>query len=251
MKPVRAGTGAGSTDFERSTSSTPFDAIRRIRPDATEYWSARDLMPLLGYPKWREFKAALERAAASCVAQGHDPMDHFLGSTLKNPNGRPADDVQLSRLGAYLTAMNGDPRKPNVAMAQGYFAVKTREAELRTDTPKAITNLEMLAAMATEAVRLEQRTSTLEAQNRVLEAKIETIAGGSGYFTVKAWARLHGMQIPRPRAAEIGKQCAQICRDRDLEIGQVPNEEYGTINTYPEAIINEVMGYQAAHGPRS
>lgn len=249
-RPALMDAGSRLTQLEGSTSGTPFDAIQRTRPDGKEYWSARDLMPLLGYPRWQDFKAALLRATASCQAQGHDPLEHFSGSTLKTPNGRPSDDVQLSRFGAYLTAMNGDPRKPNVAMAQGYFAVKTREAELRIDTPKTITNLEMLAAMATEAVRLEQRTSTLEAQNRVLEAKIETIAGGSGYLTVKAWARLHGMQIPRPRAAEIGKVCARLCRDRGLEIGQARDEEYGTINTYPETIIDEVMT-QATHGPQS
>jgi DNA-damage-inducible protein D len=251
VKPVRVGTGSRLAQLEGITSVTPFDGIRRTRTDGAEYWSARDLMPLLGYPRWQDFKAALARATASCQAQGHDPLEHFSGSTLiKSTRGRRTDDVELSRFGAYLTAMNGDPRKPNVAMAQGYFAVKTREAELRTDTPRPITNLEMLAAITTEAVRLEQRTSTLEAQNRVLEAKIETIAGGSGYLTVKAWARLHGRQIPRPRAAEIGKVCARLCRERGLEIGQARDEEYGTINTYPETIIDEVMS-QATHGPQS
>lgn len=43
--------------------------------------------------------------------------------------GSKQEDYRLLRLGFYLTAMNGDPRKPEVAAAQSYFAIKTREAE--------------------------------------------------------------------------------------------------------------------------
>ena len=36
-----------------SGAASPFDAIKRTRDDGTEFWSARALMPLLGYgEKW-------------------------------------------------------------------------------------------------------------------------------------------------------------------------------------------------------
>jgi DNA-damage-inducible protein D len=35
-----------------------FDAIRRLRDDDSEYWSARDLMLMLGYDKWQRFTNA-------------------------------------------------------------------------------------------------------------------------------------------------------------------------------------------------
>jgi DNA-damage-inducible protein D len=250
MKPVHVGTGGGFDHRQYSMSApsvTPFDAIKLTKSDGTEYWSARDLMPLLGYPRWQPFNAAIERAITSCAAQGHEATIHFLRSTVKTPNGRPSDDVQLSRFGAYLTAMNGDPRKPNVAMAQGYFAVKTREAELNTNAPKPTTTLEMLQQTIAFAVTQEKRvslleeyTATLETQTRVLTAKIETITNDSGYFTIKAFAHNHGFQLPNSLANPMGRKCSKLCRERGLKIGKAPDERHGKVNTYPEAVIYEV-----------
>jgi DNA-damage-inducible protein D len=194
--------------------STPFDAIRQMRPDGTEFWSARSLMPLLGYPRWQEFKAVLDRASISCDVQGQNPTDHFSGLTLKTPTGRPSEDIQLSRFGAYLLAMNGDPSKPEIAAAQGYFVVKTREAELKVQTP--LSSFAMIAALATQADQLEQRTSALEAHNLILTAKVETITSNSGWFTVKAWASLRSLSMPNEQAKTIGKKCAALCRERGI-----------------------------------
>src|SRR5438067_13115778 len=48
------------------------------------------------------------------------------------PHGgvREIKDYNLSRLACYLIAMNGDPRKPEIAAAQVYFAVTTRAHEM-------------------------------------------------------------------------------------------------------------------------
>lgn len=114
-------------------AQSPFDSIQRFRSDGAEYWSARELMPLLGYRKWERFNDAIDRAKISCAAAGSDEQSHFPegGKLVKLPQGGTVErkDFELSRLAAYLTAMNGDPRKPEVAAAQSYFAIKTREAE--------------------------------------------------------------------------------------------------------------------------
>lgn len=55
-----------------TTQAAPFDALRQVRADGTEFWAARDLMPILGYDRWENFTAAVARAHASAVAQGHD-----------------------------------------------------------------------------------------------------------------------------------------------------------------------------------
>lgn len=43
---------------------------------------------------------------------------------------RPVKDYLLSRFACYFIAQNGDPRKKEVAAAQAYFIISTRENEL-------------------------------------------------------------------------------------------------------------------------
>ncbi len=121
----------------QDTSQSPFDSIRKLDEQGNEFWSARDLMPLLGYPRWNEFKEAVKRAIVSCeVQQGlNEVSKHFSGTTQKSL-GRSGEDYKLSRLASYLVSMNGDPRKSEVASAQAYFVSKTREAELKQQPPE-------------------------------------------------------------------------------------------------------------------
>lgn len=116
--------------------ASPFDAIRRVDSDGAERWSARELMPLLGYDRWENFTEAIDRARISCKASGGTSEDHLRDATkiIENSRGqkRPTADYSLTRYACYLVAMNGDPRKPEIAAAQTYFAVKTREAETAT-----------------------------------------------------------------------------------------------------------------------
>lgn len=87
-------------------------------------------MPLLGYKKWQKFEEAIRIATQSCNSAGESEKDHFLPAPVKSTGGRPGKDVILSRYACYLIAQNGDPRKPEIALAQTYFALQTRKQEL-------------------------------------------------------------------------------------------------------------------------
>jgi DNA-damage-inducible protein D len=110
-----------------------FDSIRQVNPYGEEYWSARELAPLLGYARWERVPELIDRAEAACTNAGEVTEHHFRGASKMIPTGKGAqrevEDYFLSRFGAYLFAINGDPRKAEVATAQAYFAVQTRRAE--------------------------------------------------------------------------------------------------------------------------
>jgi hypothetical protein len=128
------------TDLRRFRSGrSPFDNIMHLEDDGTEWWSAREMMPLLGYVKWDSMLAVIERARTSCRNVGIDPSSIFLDTRKYSEVVRRTGlDVQMLRYGCYMVAMNGDPNKIEIADAQRYFAQMTRAAEKGIAVPAAI-----------------------------------------------------------------------------------------------------------------
>ena len=123
------------TPFEPAKN---FESIKKINEQGFEYWEARELMALLGYDKWENFKKIIDKAKLACKSSNQEVEDHFLdvGKMIKIAKNtakealRNVQDYHLSRYACYLMAQNGDPRKQEIATAQTYFAVQTRRQEI-------------------------------------------------------------------------------------------------------------------------
>lgn len=117
-----------------SIPQSPFERIKRVDPEGNEFWSARDLMPLLEYASWQWFKNVLLKAQIACENSGYPTDGHFIVAfkmvTIGSDAKREGEDMHLSRYACYLVVQNADPSKAVVALGQTYFAVQTRRQEV-------------------------------------------------------------------------------------------------------------------------
>lgn len=84
------------------------------------FWYARQFMSMLGYEDFTSFKKAINKAMIACDALGISINDNFI-QLEREIEGKKVHDYKLSRFACYMTALNGDVKKSEVASAQAYF----------------------------------------------------------------------------------------------------------------------------------
>lgn len=203
------------------------EAIKRQRPGRDEYWLARDIAPLLGYPVWANFLPVIERARAAIDRNGGDSSHHIALTSKLMGVGKGAqrrvDEFFLSRGACYLIAMNGDPSKPAIAAAQTYFATQARIAELLAQTPH-------------DEKRLAARRKLTEAIKRVGAIAHEVGVTRHGLFHDARHRGLYGMGA-KEIARRKGLRDGETILDRAAAL-ELSAHEFQT-NLAAEKILNE------------
>lgn len=186
-----------------------FDAIRETIEgedgQTIEVWFARTLQRVFGYVRWGNFLATIGRAIASCQAQGISAEDHFRpirqGDQDRKGEKQEPQDYMLTRFACYLIAQNGDPKKEEIAFAQGYFALQTRKAELIAEHLEELTRLETRDRLRSAEKQLSRNISQrgIDAQSFArIRSQGDTALFG-GHTTEEMKERL-GVKPARPLA---------------------------------------------------
>lgn len=165
--------------FGGQSDESPFDQIKKVREDGSEFWSARDLMPLMGYARWEDFAKITRRAITSAANSG--TTEGFSEITEEGAVGRPRANFHLSRFAAYLVAMNGDPNMPEVAAAQAYFAIRTREAEVAQPVRELTLEEKALEVIGSLTKAVEAQKAENAKQARQIEEQKPMVARMKNY----------------------------------------------------------------------
>lgn len=214
-----------------------FEDLKRLNQHSAEYWNAREIQPMLGYSQWRRFEDAIKRAMTSCEKSGNDPSHHFAGAGKPITGGKGAvqivADYQLSRFACYLIAQNGDPRKPEIANAQKYFAVQTRRQELSDAATADLERLELRKQTSEEFKALSGAAREAGVQNKMFgvfhDAGYKGLYGGLGNEAIKARKRIPAKEqlMDRMDTTELAANQFRMTQTRDkLARENVKNQEH-------------------------
>lgn len=93
-----------------------------------------------------------------------------------------------------------------------------------------------------------QQVALLNAQTEAIELETEANAvelsryknGHGRYYTVSAWCNLHGYEKSLQECNVLGRKASAMCRIRDIVPQPVKDPRFGTVNSYPDSVLEEL-----------
>ncbi|MDP3112135.1 MAG: DNA damage-inducible protein D [Thermodesulfovibrionales bacterium] len=229
--------------------SKSFEDQKKINEYGAEYWSAREIQPLLGYTQWRRFEDAIKRALTSCKQSGNEPSYHFAGVgkmiDIGKGGSREVTDYHLSRFACYLIAQNGDPRKPEIANAQKYFAIQARRQEITDVIAADIERLELRKQTAEEFKALSGAARDAGVHDRMFgvfhDAGYKGMYGGLGRDAIKKQKRIPEKEnlMDRMDTTELAANQFRMTQTRDKLAKEKVKDQQTAIRTH-ESVGKEV-----------
>ena len=226
-----------------------FEDLKKTNEFGAEYWSARELQPLLGYAQWRRFEDAVKRASISCRQSGNEPPYHFAGAGKPIEGGKGAvqtvNDYHLSRFACYLIAQNGDPRKPEIANAQKYFAIQARRQEISDAIAADIERLELRRQTAEEFKALSGAARDAGVHDRMFgvfhDAGYKGMYGGLGRDAIKKQKRIPEKEnlMDRMDTTELAANQFRMTQTRDKLARERVKDQQSAIRAH-ESVGKEV-----------
>jgi hypothetical protein len=121
--------------------------------------------------------------------------------------------------------------------------------------PQPQTPAEMLVVFAQQLVEQERRSKELAEKQQLLESKtealgeqtehlqnrIEALNGASNYYTVRGYCRVKNIKIAEGMARQVAFAAKRICKSQGFNIGKVPDERHGEVNSYPDTVLAEAI----------
>jgi prophage antirepressor-like protein len=107
-------------------------------------------------------------------------------------------------------------------------------------TTKLSDQIRALLLVTEQQERIEAEQQQQADRLQKVEQKLDTYNGDTGYRSVLAYLRTRGVNAPLKLANLFGRMAAERCRDEGHQIGRVPDERWGEVNSYPLDVLDRV-----------
>ena len=163
-------------------------------------------------------------------------------STLARIEGNHRPINLINESGLYSLILRSD--KPEAKPFRKWVTAEVLPAIRKTgryETPES--PVHALLRSVQLMVEHEERLNQQQAQIAAIAQKQEEMNGDTGYMTALAFCRREGVAAPLEFAKRLGRMATEKCKRLNIRTGKVPDERWGTVNSYPVEILREC--YQA------
>lgn len=104
-----------------------------------------------------------------------------------------------------------------------------------------LSEMQLIAQMALNMHEVNVKQAEHEKRLEAIEKKQELQNGTTGYMTVLAYGRWKKINMPLSMSGSIGRKCTKYCKTNGINIGKIPDERFGQVNSYPVEVIEEII----------
>jgi DNA-damage-inducible protein D len=179
--------------FHLQPDKPGFEALAKT--NGFRFWWASELATILGYESLNGFRKAVERAMMALTSMSIPVFDNIVQEQ-REIDGRFVTDYKLSRFACYLAAMNGDPKKQQVAQAQKYFIAWAEACRLSLEQADGVERV----AIRGEISEHERTLSGTAKAAGVTEYGLFQNAGYRGLYNMDLWQIRRHKGVPSGRS---------------------------------------------------
>jgi DNA-damage-inducible protein D len=187
------GEAAAGNPFHLEPERPGFESLGQS--NCFRFWWASDLASLLGYESLHSFRKAVERAMVTFTTLNIPVFENIV----QEPRviaGKTVSDYKLSRFACYLAAMNGDPKKEQVAKAQAYFITWAEGCRLSLEQSEGVERVGVRAEIADH----ERSLSGLAHRSGVENYAFFQNAGYRGLYNMDLYQIRRAKGVPEGRS---------------------------------------------------
>lgn len=159
--------------------------------------------------------------------------------------GGPQEKIIVSETAAYQIIMQS--RKPQAKQFMRVVADHVKGLRKHGVALAHISEAEMAEGLADpeSAVLFEMfkeriARKALERRTNEIEKRLESLGDlRNSYMSIVGWFNYNCGTVSNEDAQILGKIASKICRKRGIKIGTVKHERWGSVQSYPEAVIAE------------